>query len=58
VTLAAASSFIETRSAARSTHALMSSTAQVLIASGVLSVLFVAIVTWLGPMKSKGPVCE
>jgi MFS family permease len=58
VTLAAASSFIETRSAARSSHALMSSIAQVLIATGVLSVLFVPIVTWLGPMKSKGPVCE
>jgi len=31
----------------------MSSIGQVLIATGVLSVLFVPIVTWLGRMKAK-----
>jgi Zn-dependent alcohol dehydrogenase len=53
VGVAAASSFIELRSAGQSADALMSSIGQVLIATGALSVLFVPIVTWLGRMKAK-----
>ncbi len=53
VGVAAASSFIELRSAGQSADALVSSIGQVLIATGVLSVLFVPIVTWLGRMKAK-----
>ena len=51
--VAAASSFIETRLAVQFPDTLMSSIGQVLIATGVLSVLFVPIVTWLGRMKTK-----
>jgi len=53
VGVAAASSYIELRSAGQSADALVSSIGQVLIATGVLSVLFVPIVTWLGRMKAK-----
>jgi hypothetical protein len=56
--VAAASSFIETRSAGQSVDALVLSISEVLIATGVLSVLFVPIVTWLGRMKAKGPASE
>jgi hypothetical protein len=58
VGVAAASSFIETRSAGQSVDALVLSISEVLIATGVLSVLFVPIVTWLGRMKAKGPASE